>query len=112
MIKTYILDTNVLIHNPEALFTFEDNNLVIPLLVIEEIDDHKRRHDEVGRNARVVSRKLDELRKLGKLSEGIELPTGGRLKIDVEHYDMSRLPPGVDRSKADNVLLAVALHLL
>jgi len=111
MVKTYVLDTNVLLHNPEALFAFEDNKVVIPLQVIEEIDNHKRRQDEVGRNARVVSRTLDGLRQNGRLSDGIDLPHGGSLRIDVEHYDLSRLPPSVDRSKPDNFLLAVALHL-
>jgi len=111
MVKTYVLDTNVLLHNPEALFAFEDNKVVIPLQVIEEIDNHKRRQDEVGRNARVVSRTLDGLRQKGRLSDGIDLPQGGSLRIDIEHYDLSRLPPSVDRSKTDNFLLAVALHL-
>ena len=62
MRKTYILDTNVLLHDPESLFSFEDNAIVLPLSVIEELDRIKRRSDEVGRNAREVSRRLDELR--------------------------------------------------
>ncbi|MGO9177250.1 MAG: PIN domain-containing protein [Desulfobaccales bacterium] len=62
MKKIYILDTNVLLHDPESLFAFEDNSIVLPLSVIEELDRTKRRGDEVGRNARDASRKLDELR--------------------------------------------------
>ena len=73
MIKTYILDTNVLLHNPGALFAFEDNQIVIPMAVIEEIDNQKRRQDEIGRNARVVSQELDKLQ--GKLVR--ILPDGG-----------------------------------
>lgn len=58
MSKIYVLDTNVLLHNPQALFAFEDNDVVIPFAVIEEIDNQKRRQDEVGRNARIVSQRL------------------------------------------------------
>jgi PhoH-like ATPase len=111
MVKTYILDTNILLHDPESIFAFEDNEVVIPLLVIEELDDHKRRPDEVGRNARVVARKLDELRAKGPLSEGIDLPKGGRLRIELNHHDLSHLPPGVDLDKPDNRILVVSLNL-
>ena len=62
MVKTFILDTNVLLHNPGALYAFEDNEVVIPMAVIEEIDNQKKRQDEVGRNARVVSQELDRMR--------------------------------------------------
>ncbi len=54
MRKTYVIDTNVLLHNPNALFAFEDNNVVIPFAVIEEIDNQKKIQDEIGRKARVV----------------------------------------------------------
>ncbi len=111
MRKTYVLDTNILLHNPNALYAFEDNKVVIPLLVIEELDDQKRRHDDVGRNARVVSRMLDELRFQGRLSDGIELPNGGELRIELNHQDFAKLPPGVDQNKPDNLILAVCLCL-
>ena len=83
MRKTYILDTNVLLHDPESLFSFEDNAIVLPLSVIEELDRIKRRSDEVGRNAREVSRRLDELRMKGRLSEGVGLANGGSVRIDI-----------------------------
>ncbi len=111
MRKTYVLDTNVLLHNPDAVFAFEDNEVVIPLLVIEEIDGLKRRQDDVGRNARVVSRTLDELRATARLSDGLDLPQGGHLKIDINHYDPQVLPGAIDRSKVDNIVLAVALGI-
>ena len=76
MAKTYVLDTNVLLHNPQSIFSFLDNHVVIPLAVIEEIDNQKKRQDEIGRNARIVSRHLDGLRSKGRLSEGIPLPQG------------------------------------
>ena len=111
MPKTYVLDTNVLLHNPEALFAFEDNDVVIPLAVIEEIDNQKRRQDEIGRNARVVSQKLDELRAGGRLAEGVALPRGGRLRIELNHRECSDFPQAMDAGKPDNRILVVALSL-
>ncbi len=111
MIKTYVLDTNVLLHDPDSMFSFEDNEVVIPLLVLEELDDHKRRPDEVGRNARVVNRRLDQLRTKGPLSEGLALENGGSIRIELNQHDLTNLPPGVDHEKADNLILAVAINL-
>ena len=114
MRKTFVLDTNVLLHNPQALNFFEDNHVVIPLAVIEEIDDQKRRQDEVGANARAVSRMLDDLRQAGKLAEGVDLPGGGTLRIEVNHRRMEALPENLDildPTKPDNRILAVALNL-
>ena len=62
--KHFVLDTNVLLHNPEALFLFEDNHVVIPFTVIEELDSFKKNNDEIGRNARQVIRHLDALPQL------------------------------------------------
>lgn len=114
MLKTFVLDTNVLLHNPQALFAFEDNRLVIPLAVIEEIDDQKKRSDEVGRNAREVSRLLDELRSAGDLSQGVPLPGGGTIRIEVNqrHVEtIGRELEVIDLAKPDNRILAVALNL-
>jgi PhoH-like ATPase len=79
--KNYILDTNVLLHDPNSLLNFADNHVVIPIEVIEEIDRFKRESSELGQNARTVSRMLDGFRGDGSLSEGVKLPTGGKLKI-------------------------------
>jgi PhoH-like ATPase len=111
MRKTYVLDTNVLLHNPDALFAFEENNVVIPFAVIEEIDNQKKRQDEIGRNARVVSRELDGLRASSRLSEGVDLPRGGRLTIELNHSHMIDFPQGLDPEKYDNRILAVAYNL-
>ncbi|MGA1530160.1 MAG: PhoH family protein [Kiritimatiellia bacterium] len=81
MKKSYILDTNVLLHDPNAIHQFQDNDVVIPLEVIEEIDRFKRDLSELGRNARHVSRMLDELRQQGNLHEGVATPGGGMLRI-------------------------------
>jgi PhoH-like ATPase len=80
-VKNYILDTNVLLHDPHSLFSFQENNVLIPIEVIEETDRFKRESTELGQNARFVSRMLDGLRSHGHLSEGVPLPNGGRLRI-------------------------------
>jgi len=79
--KVFCLDTNVLLYDAESLFSFDDNLVVIPLVVLEELDRKKSRMDDIGQNARRVSRHLDTLRKQGSLSDGVELRNGGRLKI-------------------------------
>ena len=79
--KNYILDTNVVLHDPNSLLNFDDNHVLIPIEVIEEIDRFKRESSELGQNARQVSRMLDGFRGEGSLSEGVKLPNGGKLKI-------------------------------
>jgi len=80
-VKNYVLDTNVLLHDPNSLLSFQKNNVLIPIEVIEEIDRFKRESTELGQNARTVSRTLDALRGKGSLSEGVELENGGCLRI-------------------------------
>ena len=84
MKKNYILDTNVLLHDPNSLLKFDDNNVLLPIEVIEEIDRFKRESSELGQNARAVSRMLDGFRGAGRLSEGVGLPNGGQLRIIFE----------------------------
>src|SRR5690606_27555214 len=81
--KVYVLDTNVLLHDPRAIFKFEDNEVVLPIYVIEEIDHFKRDMNELGRNARMLARFIDELREKseGTLQLGVPLPGGGRLRV-------------------------------
>src|SRR3989441_9897715 len=80
-VKNYILDTNVLLHDPNSILSFQEHNVLIPIEVIEEIDRFKRESTERGANARTVSRTLDSLRTQGHLSEGVNLSNGGRLRI-------------------------------
>ena len=75
--KNYILDTNVLLHDPNSLLSFQEHNVLLPIEVIEEIDRFKRESTELGQNARSVSRMLDGFRGSGRLSEGVVLPNGG-----------------------------------
>ena len=106
--KTFVLDTNVLLHDPESIFSFEDNNVIIPMAVIEELDGFKRFNDERGRSARQISRRLDALRGKGKLSEGVPLKTGGTLRIEVDFK--SELPREFVTSQADHRLLGVCIY--
>ncbi len=77
----FVLDTNVLLHDPTALQHFEEHDVVIPITVLEEIDKFKRDQNEIGRNARTASRRLDEVRRMGSLREGVQLEGGGRLRV-------------------------------
>jgi PhoH-like ATPase len=81
MKKIFILDTNVLLADPNAMYTFADNDVIIPSVVLQELDTKKKFMDEIGRNARYVSRQLDKLREKGKLHESVNLPNGGTLKV-------------------------------
>jgi len=109
--KIYVLDTNVLLHDPNAIFSFQDNDLVIPFVVIEEVDGQKRRQDEVGRHARLVANQLDRLRALGKLSEGVPLRGGGSLRVQLKHESPQHLPEDLDPHKPDNQVIALTLQL-
>jgi PhoH-like ATPase len=109
--KIYVLDTNVLLHDPNAIFSFEDNEIVIPLTVIEEIDGQKRRQDEVGRHARLIAHHFDDLRATGKLSEGVALKYGGTLRVVLTHEGTEHLPHDLDPHKADNQVIALTLQL-
>lgn len=112
MQKSFVLDTNVLLHDPNAMLRFEDNEVVLPITVIEELDRFKKRPEEVGRNARQVSRTLDQLRLQGSLTDGIQLDSGGLLHVALCHRETLRqLPPELEGDQADNAILAVALEL-
>lgn len=105
--KTYILDTNVLLHDPNAIHHFEEHNVVIPITVIEEIDHFKRDLSELGRNARTLSRMLDQLRRAGRLSTGVQLKEGGLLRILFDETSVA----AVMGKGADNQILEAALNL-
>jgi PhoH-like ATPase len=80
-VKNYVLDTNVILHDPNSLLNFKTNCVLIPIEVIEEIDRFKRESSELGQNARTFSRTLDELRKNGHLNDGVKLSNGGKLRV-------------------------------
>ncbi len=111
MQKVYVLDSSVLLHDPNAIFQFQDNEIVIPYAVLEELENKKRLTDNVGRVAREAIRNLDKLRELGTLSEGVGLVGGGRLRIELNHSSGRVLPLCSDLTQADNRILAVSLNL-
>ncbi len=113
MVKNYILDTNVLIHDPDAIYSFEDNNVLIPLPVLEELDKLKKEPGRLGHKARETIRKLEELREIGDLQQGVQLPNGGTLKVVVLSEEV------VDKNRAkflfekyvDNWILTYAVFV-
>ncbi len=113
MKKVFILDTNILLNNPDSIFKFDDNDVVIPISVIEEVDTFKKDLSETGRNAREVSRILDRLREKGTLSSGIRLfeekEESGSLFVYLGH-NMNVLPD-VLADNTDNHILSIALTL-
>ncbi|GDX71926.1 hypothetical protein LBMAG39_03590 [Cyanobium sp.] len=114
MRKTFVLDTNVLLHDPQALTRFEDNAVVIPIEVVEEIDRFKRDPSEKGRNARQISRLLDGLREKGNLADGVSIDgNGGTLQVVFCRSEtLAQLPPELKGGNGDNNILAVALEQL
>lgn len=79
-----VLDTNILLNDPESLFDYPEGNLIVPLAVLDEMDQFKKEYNERGRNARRLAQTLDELRQTGSLTDGVELNNGARLTVDVE----------------------------
>ena len=109
MKKKYILDTNVLLHDPQSLLSFDEHTVLLPIEVIEEIDRFKRESTELGQNARTVSRMLDGLRGSGRLSEGVPLPNGGRLRIIFQQAGAAKNGHAVFSSDSvDNRILSLA----
>ncbi len=116
--KLFVLDTNVLMHDPSSLFRFEEHDIFLPIMTLEELDNHKRGMSEIARNARQVSRMLDEMlaREDIDIDEGISLQgpsnklASGRLYLQSEAISCE-LPQDMPTSKADNQILAVVIHL-
>jgi len=106
MKKHFVLDTNVLLHNADAISSFDDNVVILPMTVIEELDKFKSRNDELARNARQVIRRLDKLRSKGHLGDGVAMGNDGLLKIFIESDEAAI--DGMDMSVPDNRILAAA----
>lgn len=111
MRKTYVLDTNVLLYSPSSIFTFEDSNIVIPEVVLEELDNFKKVNNDLGMNARNIARILDNLRSKGKLSEGVKLDNGCIIKVVSQFYN-TKIPSSWSIEKADNRIIQVCKALL
>lgn len=110
--KTFVIDTNVLLSDIRALDSFGDNDVVIPLAVLEELDHNKKRMDEVGRNARAVCRHLDTFREHASLHDWVPLKSGGRLCVMMNGDNVKDvLPPELAHDKNDNLVIGLALSL-
>lgn len=107
MRKIFILDTNVLIHDPYSIYNFRGNDIYLPIEVIEEIDKLKQKPN-TAIHARMASRVLEEIRKKGNLSEGIELPDDIFFKVE-KTADLSLLPEGLKKEVIDNHIIAVVM---
>jgi PhoH-like ATPase len=111
MKKNYVLDTNVLLHDPYAIFKFEDNDLILPIYVLEEIDQFKRENTERGRNARSVSRVLDAQRERGgSLANGVKIGEGGTLRVLVPAH-RPVLSMALNPNSGDHAILQTAIEL-
>ena len=111
MKKNYVLDTNVLLHDPRAIFRFEDNDVIIPIFCIEEVDQFKREGSERGRNARQIARLLDDLRESGgSLSKGVPNQAGGTLRVAVPKR-RPELASAIDKSSMDAAILQTAFDV-
>ena len=110
MIKTYVIDTNVLIQAPYALHRFEENQVILPVVVLEELDHLKKADGEKGANARTAIRILENLRQKGDLLLGVALENGGSLRVEKNFVDVE-LPPDLPDEKMDNRILKVCLGL-
>lgn len=116
--KLFVLDTNVLMHDPTSLYRFEEHDVFVPIMTLEELDNNKKGLSEVARNARQASRALDEIVTSAedKIEEGIPLTgpshelASGRLFLQTQVID-PKLPAGVPTAKADNQILAVVMYL-
>ena len=108
--KSFVLDTNILLHNPDSIFKFDEHEVVVPLAVIEELDQHKHNNDERGRSAREVIRNLDKIRKQGHLADGVQWNNTHTGTIRVA-LNGAKIPKQLDNKKISNRIIAVAHEL-
>lgn len=109
MTNRFLLDTNVLLHDPLSPEAFPDAEVIIPISVLDELDHAKTRPDEIGRNARHVTRLLDKLRERGSLSHGVRLESGALIRVELNHR--SDIPAPLSAESVDNRILRTAAGL-
>ena len=108
--KIFVLDTNVIISDPKAIFNFNEHDIVIPIVVIEELDKFKKDMNQVGLSVRAFTRHLESLRKKGRLVDGVPLKSGGTIRIDITG-EMDLPGPKLDNGYADNMILTSAYRI-
>ncbi|WP_047382448.1 MULTISPECIES: PhoH family protein [unclassified Cetobacterium] len=109
MRKIYVLDTNVLIHDHRSIYSFEDNEVIVPIFVIEEID-HLKRNSTTAIQARLAARELDAIRKKGCIAKGVNLEKGIFFKVEIEN-DLELLPLALKRDSVDNMIISATLGI-
>ncbi len=109
-LKIYVLDTCVLLHDPKAFLAFKEHDVVIPIVVLEELDNLKH-DDRRGATVREVIRQLDDFVGDKSIQHGVKLPGGGMLKVDMDGENPDRLPKGWNREKPDNLIILTASRL-
>jgi PhoH-like ATPase len=107
--KIYVLDTSVYLTDAKSIFAYGNNDIIVPLKVLEEVDNHKKRQDSVGSNARRIIRILDNLRERGSLYKGVRLGKGKGI-LYARAFDRSILPQDFDFKTPDNEIIGVALN--
>ena len=111
-VKNFVLDTNVVLHDPLAITKFGNSNVIIPIYVVEEVDNFKKQLNELGRAARLFSRTLDEYRQKGNLAQGVQMPTGGLLRvIPTERKYMPQDNIATSKNSPDTLIMSVALRV-
>lgn len=117
--KVFVLDTNVLMHDPNCLFRFEEHDVFIPMMTLEELDNHKKGQTEVARNARQATRLIDQMLEAdgeAKIADGVSLlgPSkglaSGKLFLQAENMD-GALPDSLPKGKVDHLILSVIIHM-
>src|SRR5574338_574736 len=108
-VKNYVLDTNVLLHDARAIYAFADNNVVIPIYVLEEVDTFKKDQSELGRNARQIARELDQFRSVGHLSQPQKLENGGTVRVALAKNPPKN--PSLDSRSMDQRILELAMEV-
>jgi PhoH-like ATPase len=107
--KKFIIDTSVLLYDKDSIHSFPGNDLIIPLVVLDELDRFKDKKGLVGENARYVNRYLDDLRKKGPLHQGIKIKNNQVISVALDGFDS--VPSGLDKDSADNKMIALALRV-
>jgi PhoH-like ATPase len=105
--KTFIVDTSVLLYDKASIHSFPGNDVIIPLVVLDELDRFKEKQGILGEYARYINRFLDKLRSQGSLNSGVIIENGQTIKVDIGTYEV---PDGLDGATGDNKIIACALH--
>lgn len=112
MKKYYVLDTNILLQSPNAIYGFEDNTVVITGTTLQELDSKKNLDGEIGYNARQVARILEDIRNRGNLIKGVKMKeTGGKLIFEPNEVSQENLPEGFDIKKPDNRIISSCIGI-